>query len=115
MKTFNKKKLPSRHTSLGPDKAPQRSFYYAMNLTKKDVFTAFFPFVGIARRFYGMYGSNGFNEYQILIKKSNSVEFVEKVNELIKSENPSLTVMIMKLFRGKQRQNEIYTCSFKIL
>ena len=25
MKKFNKKKLPSRHTSLGPDKAPQRS------------------------------------------------------------------------------------------
>ena len=34
---FNKKKLPSRHTSLGPDKAPQRSFYYAMDLTEKDV------------------------------------------------------------------------------
>ena len=33
MAKFNKKKLPSRHTSLGPDKAPQRSFYYAMNLT----------------------------------------------------------------------------------
>ncbi len=80
-----------------------RNMQSSKNLTKKDVFTAFFPFVGIARRFYGMYGSNGFNEYQILIKKSNSVEFVEKVNELIKSENPSLTVMIMKLFRGKQR------------
>ena len=37
MKKFNKKKLPSRHTSLGPDKAPQRSFYYAMNLTEKDL------------------------------------------------------------------------------
>jgi len=44
MKTFNKKKLPSRHTSLGPDKAPQRSFYYAMNLTEKDVAK---PFVGV--------------------------------------------------------------------
>ena len=80
-----------------------RNMQSSKNLTKKDLITAFFPFVGIARRFYGMYGSNGFNEYQILIKKSNSVEFVEKVNELIKSENPSLTVMIMKLFRGKQR------------
>jgi len=40
---FNKKKLPSRHTSLGPDKAPQRSFYYAMKLTEKDVAK---PFVG---------------------------------------------------------------------
>ena len=44
MKKFNKKKLPSRHTSLGADKAPQRSFYYAMNLTEKDVAK---PFVGV--------------------------------------------------------------------
>jgi len=44
MKKFNKKKLPSRHTSLGPDKAPQRSFYYAMNLSEKDVAK---PFVGV--------------------------------------------------------------------
>ena len=44
MKKFNKKKLPSRHTSIGPDKAPQRSFYYAMNLTEKDVAK---PFVGV--------------------------------------------------------------------
>ena len=44
MKKFNKKKLPSRHTSLGPDKAPQRSFYYAMNLNEKDVAK---PFIGV--------------------------------------------------------------------
>ncbi len=44
MNKFNKRKLPSRHTSLGPDKAPQRSFYYAMNLTEKDVAK---PFVGV--------------------------------------------------------------------
>ncbi len=44
MKKFDKKKLPSRHTTLGPDKAPQRSFYYAMKLTEKDVAK---PFVGV--------------------------------------------------------------------
>ena len=44
MSKFNKKKLPSRHTSLGPDKAPQRSFYYAMKLTEKDIAK---PFVGV--------------------------------------------------------------------
>ena len=44
MKKFDKKFLPSRHTTLGPDKAPQRSFYYAMNLTEKDVAK---PFVGV--------------------------------------------------------------------
>ena len=44
MTKFNKNKLPSRHTSIGPDKAPQRSFYYAMNLTEKDIAK---PFVGV--------------------------------------------------------------------
>ncbi len=44
MRKFNKKKLPSRHTSLGPEKAPHRSFYYAMKLTKKDVQK---PFIGV--------------------------------------------------------------------
>ena len=41
---FDKKKLPSRHTTLGPDRAPHRSFYYAMKLTQKDVAK---PFVGV--------------------------------------------------------------------
>ena len=36
MAKFNKKKLPSRHTSLGADRAPHRSFYYAMGETEKD-------------------------------------------------------------------------------
>jgi dihydroxy-acid dehydratase len=44
MPKFNKKKLPSRHTSLGPDRAPHRSFYYAMGETEKDVSK---PFVGV--------------------------------------------------------------------
>ena len=44
MAKFDKKKLPSRHTTLGIDKAPQRSFYYAMKLTEKDIAK---PFVGV--------------------------------------------------------------------
>jgi dihydroxy-acid dehydratase len=44
MNKFNKKKLPSRHTSIGPDRAPHRSFYYAMGETEKDVSK---PFVGV--------------------------------------------------------------------
>jgi dihydroxy-acid dehydratase len=44
MKKFNKKNLPSRHTSVGPDRAPHRSFYYAMGETEKDVSK---PFVGV--------------------------------------------------------------------
>ena len=41
---IDKSKLPSRHTSLGVQKAPHRSFYYAMNLTQEDVKK---PFVGV--------------------------------------------------------------------
>ena len=44
MSKIDKKKLPSRHTSLGPDRAPHRSFYYAMGETEKDVAK---PFVGV--------------------------------------------------------------------
>jgi len=44
MRKFDKRKLPSRHTSLGVDKAPHRSFYYAMGETEKDVSK---PFVGV--------------------------------------------------------------------
>ena len=41
---FDKSKLPSRHTTVGPERAPHRSFYYAMNLTEEDVAK---PFVGV--------------------------------------------------------------------
>ena len=33
--TFDTSKLPSRHNTVDPDRAPHRSFYYAMNLKKK--------------------------------------------------------------------------------
>ncbi len=41
---FDKSKLPSRHTTVGPERAPHRSFYYAMKLTETDVAK---PFVGV--------------------------------------------------------------------
>ena len=41
---FDKSKLPSRHTTVGPDRAPHRSFYYAMDLSQEDVAK---PFVGV--------------------------------------------------------------------
>lgn len=44
-RTFDKSKLPSRHVSVGPERAPQRSYYYAMGLTEEDIAK---PFVGIA-------------------------------------------------------------------
>ncbi len=42
---FDKSKLPSRHVSVGPERAPHRSYYYAMGLTAEEIAR---PFVGIA-------------------------------------------------------------------
>ncbi len=41
---FDKAKLPSRHSTMGPDRAPHRSYYFAMGLTKDDIAR---PFVGV--------------------------------------------------------------------
>ena len=40
----DKTKLPSRHVSVGPEKAPHRSYYYAMGMDEKDIAK---PFVGV--------------------------------------------------------------------
>ena len=40
----DKTKLPSRHVSVGPEKAPHRSYYYAMGMTEEDIAK---PFVGV--------------------------------------------------------------------
>ncbi len=44
-KTVDKSKLPSRHVTEGPERAPHRSFYYAMGLTEGQIRQ---PFVGVA-------------------------------------------------------------------
>jgi dihydroxy-acid dehydratase len=44
-RTFDKSKLPSRHATEGPERAPHRSFYYAMGLTTEQIHQ---PFVGVA-------------------------------------------------------------------
>lgn len=43
-KTFDKSKLPSRHVTVGPERAPHRSYYYAMGLTEDEINR---PFVGV--------------------------------------------------------------------
>ncbi len=43
-KSFDKSKLPSRHVTEGPDRAPHRSYYYAMGLTEEEIHQ---PFVGV--------------------------------------------------------------------
>src|SRR5210317_1929869 len=42
---YNKAKLPSRHVTVGPDRAPHRSYYYAMGLSEEEIAQ---PFVGVA-------------------------------------------------------------------
>lgn len=41
---FDKANLPSRHVSVGPQRAPHRSYYYAMGLTEEEIAR---PFVGV--------------------------------------------------------------------
>ncbi len=42
--SFDKSKLPSRHVTEGPARAPHRSYYYAMGLTEEQIHR---PFVGV--------------------------------------------------------------------
>src|SRR5450432_810889 len=44
-KTSLKSRLPSRHVTEGPERAPHRSYYYAMGLTRAQIHQ---PFVGVA-------------------------------------------------------------------
>jgi len=43
-RAFDKSKLPSRHVTEGPSRAPHRSYYYAMGLTEEQIHR---PFVGV--------------------------------------------------------------------
>ncbi|HEX9904721.1 MAG TPA: dihydroxy-acid dehydratase [Propylenella sp.] len=44
-RTFDKKNLPSRHVTEGASRAPHRSYYYAMGLSREQINQ---PFVGVA-------------------------------------------------------------------
>ncbi|RMB53906.1 dihydroxy-acid dehydratase [Sphingomonas sp. PP-CE-3A-406] len=44
-RTFDKSRLPSRHVSVGPERAPHRSYYYAMGLDEEQIAR---PFVALA-------------------------------------------------------------------
>ena len=45
VKTDLKSRLPSRHATEGPERAPHRAFYYAMGLSREQIHQ---PFVGVA-------------------------------------------------------------------
>ena len=44
-KRWDKSRMPSRHVTEGPGRAPHRSYYYAMGLTEEEINQ---PFVGVA-------------------------------------------------------------------
>src|SRR5919206_214000 len=44
-RVFDKSKLPSRHVTEGPERAPHRSYYYAMGLSREQIHQ---PFIGVA-------------------------------------------------------------------
>src|SRR5690242_7209085 len=44
-RVIDKRKLPSRHVTEGPERAPHRSYYYAMGLSTQQIHQ---PFVGVA-------------------------------------------------------------------
>ena len=44
MEVFEKSKLPSRHVTEGPERAPHRSFYHAMGMTEADIHR---PLIGV--------------------------------------------------------------------
>ena len=44
IKQIDKNNLPSRHVSVGPEKAPHRSYYYAMGMTEEEINQ---PLVGV--------------------------------------------------------------------
>jgi Dihydroxyacid dehydratase/phosphogluconate dehydratase len=44
-RNFDHSKLPSRHVRVGSEKAPHRSYYYAMGLDEDDIDK---PFIGVA-------------------------------------------------------------------
>jgi dihydroxy-acid dehydratase len=45
MTKFDKSRLPSRHVTEGPERAPHRSYYYAMGMTEAEIHQ---PLVGVA-------------------------------------------------------------------
>ncbi|MEM1235810.1 MAG: dihydroxy-acid dehydratase [Pseudomonadota bacterium] len=44
-KTFDKTNLPSRHVTVGPARAPHRSYLYAMGLSEEEIYQ---PLIGVA-------------------------------------------------------------------
>ena len=44
MTHWDKSRMPSRHVTIGPERAPHRSYYYAMGMTDEEIAS---PLVGV--------------------------------------------------------------------
>jgi decaprenylphospho-beta-D-ribofuranose 2-oxidase len=80
-----------------------RKLEFSKGEIKKTIFSGLFPFVDRANIFYTLYGSKGFNEYQLLISDNHANEFLDDLIKLIKLENPPLTFLFIKLFKNSQK------------
>jgi dihydroxyacid dehydratase/phosphogluconate dehydratase len=87
MSKINKKRLPSRHTSLGPDRAPHRSFYYAMGETEQDVAK---PFVGVVSTWNEAAPCNTALMRQAQSVKRENFKKIESINKQISNLNNKL-------------------------
>jgi decaprenylphospho-beta-D-ribofuranose 2-oxidase len=80
-----------------------RKLEFSKGEIKKTLFSGLFPFVDRANIFYTLYGSKGFNEYQLLIDDNHVHEFLNELMKLIRTDNPPLTFLFMKLFKNSQK------------
>ena len=80
-----------------------RKIEFSKGQIKKTLFSGLFPFIDRASIFYTLYGSKGFNEYQLLIDDNHANEFLDDLVNLIRTNNPPLTFLFMKLFKNSQK------------
>ncbi len=67
-----------------------------------DVNKATFPFA-FNTLYHRFYGRKGFAEIQVLVGLHNAELFIQKLQDLVERYNPTLVMMSLKMFRGKQR------------
>lgn len=67
-----------------------------------DVGKATFPFAYNAL-YHCFYGRKGFAEIQVLVGQQVAETFVQKLQDLVEEYNPSLVMISLKMFRGKQK------------
>ena len=82
------------------------SIFYLLNkqkLQKKETFSnVIFPFYG-NEIYFSFFGSKGFRETQLLVRKENFEIFQDELYYLIKKIDPSITLLSLKNMSGEQK------------